>query len=87
MYKTMGIRGLYDGLEPLLFREVPFIMTKFLVFDTVRGLLFSLFPAAKETLNLSLLVSFLSGITAGEDLCVCVCVCVCVCLSGCEGNT
>lgn len=61
----MGFRGLYDGLEPLLFREVPFIMTKFLVFDAARSFLFSLFPAAKEAANASLLVSFLSGIAAG----------------------
>lgn len=61
----MGLRGLYDGLGPLLFREVPFIMTKFLVFDAARSALFSLFPAAKEAANASLLVSFLSGIAAG----------------------
>lgn len=65
MLATLGVRGIYDGLEPLLFREVPFIMTKFLVFEIVRGSLFSLFPAARETQTLSLAVSFLAGITAG----------------------
>ncbi|GAB5036555.1 mitochondrial phosphate carrier protein 2 [Nannochloropsis oceanica] len=65
MMAATGIKGLYDGLGPLLFREVPFIMTKFLVFEIVRGSLFSLFPAANEAPNLSLVVSFLAGIAAG----------------------
>lgn len=53
--------SLYDGLEPLLFREVPFIMTKFLVFDLTQSTLFHFFPAARETFGTSLLVSFAAG--------------------------
>lgn len=56
-----GVLSLYDGLEPLLFREVPFIMTKFLVFDLTQSTLFHLFPAARETFGTSLLVSFAAG--------------------------
>jgi len=60
-----GVMGLFDGLEPLLFREVPFQLTKFLVYDVAQSALFRLFPAAQESLNSSLMVSLVSGLIAG----------------------
>ena len=33
--QTDGFRGLYKGLAPLLLKEVPFVVTKFVVFDSV----------------------------------------------------
>lgn len=60
-----GWRSLYDGLEPLLFREVPFQLTKFIVYDAAQSAIFGLLPAAKEALGTSLAVSFFSGLVAG----------------------
>jgi solute carrier family 25 (mitochondrial phosphate transporter), member 3 len=40
-------------------------VTKFLVFDLAQNLLFQVFPAARESLNTSLVISFISGLVAG----------------------
>jgi len=61
-----GWAALYDGLLPLLVRQVLFGMVKFLVFDTAADAILSALPpsAADDTLT-SLGVSLLSGAIAG----------------------
>ena len=50
---------------PLLFKEIPFAMAKFSVFAVATDLLYEAFPAAKEDIQLSLLVSLAGGIIGG----------------------
>jgi len=57
--------ALFAGFTPLLFRQVLFGMAKFLVFDTFAALIFRRFPGLARTRRTALLVSLLSGATAG----------------------
>jgi len=61
-----GFPALYDGLIPLLVRQVLFGMVKFVVFDTAAdAILAALPPSASESVAASLAVSLLSGAIAG----------------------
>jgi len=61
-----GWLSLYDGLIPLLVRQVLFGMVKFLIFDTCAdAILGTLPPSAADDLAISLGVSLLSGLIAG----------------------
>ena len=61
-----GFESLYDGLIPLMIRQVLFGMVKFLVFDSASdAILAALPPNAGDDLGVSLGVSLLSGAIAG----------------------
>lgn len=61
-----GWASLYDGLIPLLVRQVLFGMVKFLIFDTCADYILGLLPAgASDDQLVSLGVSLLSGAIAG----------------------
>lgn len=61
-----GWASLYDGLIPLLIRQVLFGMVKFLIFDTCAdAILAALPPGAGESAAVALGVSLLSGAIAG----------------------
>jgi len=60
-----GIGALYDGFFTILARQVLFGMMKFLVFDYFGDFLFDIFPVLTEQVETQLLVSFISGATAG----------------------
>jgi len=61
-----GVESLYDGLIPLMIRQVLFGMCKFLVFDTASDAIFAVLPpGAGDDLAVSLGVSLLSGAIAG----------------------
>ncbi|KAG5189795.1 mitochondrial carrier domain-containing protein [Tribonema minus] len=65
IYEEEGMKGFYGGLSTLLFREMPFAIAKFLVFDLVRNALFEAFPLAQEGFLSSLALSLVSGMAAG----------------------
>ena len=61
-----GVASLYDGLIPLMIRQILFGMVKFLVFDTCAdAILAALPPGAADQAAVSLFVSLLSGAIAG----------------------
>merc|ERR1712107_322289 len=59
------VGSLFAGFAPLLFRQVLFGMAKFLVFDTFAAAVFRRFPHLKRKQSSALLVSLVSGATAG----------------------
>jgi solute carrier family 25 phosphate transporter 3 len=65
MVKEEGIGSLVNAIPIFLVRNVPYAMTKFLIFDLSTERLFETFPAAQEQLSLSLLVSLVGGILGG----------------------
>lgn len=64
--KTEGVSGLYKGLPPILFKQIPYTMTKFAVFETATEAFYKLIIPKKD-LNESqqLAVSLTGGIVAG----------------------
>ncbi len=61
-----GVVSLYDGLPPLMVRQVLFGMVKFVIFDSASdAILAALPPEAKQIEVVFLLVSLLSGAIAG----------------------
>jgi uncharacterized membrane protein YgcG len=65
MLKEGTLGELYAGLGPAVVGEIPFMMTKFAVFDAVSKAIYAIYPSASESVALSLTVSLLSGMTAG----------------------
>jgi len=60
-----GVESLVNTIPIFLFKNVPYAMTKFTVFDISTERLYQAFPAAQEELGLSLLVSLAGGIMGG----------------------
>jgi solute carrier family 25 phosphate transporter 3 len=60
-----GVRALYDGFSTILARQVLFGTMKFFVFDYFGDFLFDLFPVLTQQVETQLLVSLISGATAG----------------------
>ncbi len=48
LYAEGGIGLLYSALLPMLLRELPFTLTKFLVFDATTDLISAALPALQE---------------------------------------
>lgn len=65
MYKEEGLKSLFAAVPLFLGKEVPFAMAKFAVFDLSTIWLYQQFPAAREDLQLSLLVSLVGGTMGG----------------------
>jgi solute carrier family 25 (mitochondrial phosphate transporter), member 3 len=65
MTREEGIPSLFAAVPVFLAKEIPFAMAKFTVFDLSTAWMYSEFPAAKEDLQLSLLVSLLGGTLGG----------------------
>mmetsp|Transcript_15398 Transcript_15398/g.23289 ORF Transcript_15398/g.23289 Transcript_15398/m.23289 type:complete len:173 (-) Transcript_15398:215-733(-) len=63
--KDSGLGGYYDGLGAILFKEIPFALCKFAVFDLACQAIYDAYPAARETLSTALLVSVLGGSISG----------------------
>ena len=65
-YDEGGVAALYDGLLPLLIRQVLFGMVKFLVFDSCADAIFASMPMeAQDDALITVGVSLLSGAIAG----------------------
>jgi len=65
MIEEEGLSSLFSAVPPMLFKEVPFNIAKFLIFSLVTKLLYDSFPAAQEDIQLSLVVSLVGGMTGG----------------------
>ena len=57
---------LWDGLPTLMGRELPFGVTKLLVYASTQDALLSVFPAARERPLFALVVSLIAGLVAGS---------------------
>ena len=60
-----GAFSLLSAIPAFLLKEVPFACAKFAVFDYSTAQLYAMFPAAREDLKLSLLVSLVGGSFGG----------------------
>lgn len=60
-----GLASLYDGIWPLILRQVVFGMMKFYTFDAATASIFASFPALKAQVWTQLTVSLTAGLAAG----------------------
>jgi solute carrier family 25 phosphate transporter 3 len=60
-----GVFSLFSAVPAFLLKEIPFVIAKFTVFDLATDYLYDAFPAARENLQLSLLVSLAGGTLGG----------------------
>jgi len=65
MIAEEGFLSLFSAVPAFLFKEIPYNCAKFLVYDLSVSSLYDLFPAAREDLQLSLLVSIVGGCLGG----------------------
>ena len=65
MLKEEGIGSLIDAIPIFLIKNIPYAMTKFLIFDLSTERMYDAFPAAQEDIKLSLLVSLIGGVLGG----------------------
>jgi solute carrier family 25 (mitochondrial phosphate transporter), member 3 len=66
MLKEEGIGSLVNAIPVFLVRNIPYAMVKFLIFDLSTEWAYETYPAAQESLQLSLLVSLIGGIMGGS---------------------
>lgn len=67
MVAEEGISSLFSAVPAFMLKEIPFAMAKFTVFDISTAWMYDAFPAAREDLQLSLLVSLLGGTLGGTS--------------------
>ena len=65
MIQEEGVGTLFSAVPVFMAKEVPFAMAKFTVFDLSTAWMYENFPAAREDLQLSLLVSLIGGTMGG----------------------
>lgn len=65
MVKEEGTGTLFSAVPVFMAKEVPFAMAKFTIFDLSTAWMYENFPAAREDLQLSLLVSLVGGTIGG----------------------
>ena len=65
LYAEGGFATLYSALTPLLLRELPFSITKYLVYDTSTQAIAAAFPLSQEGPIASALLSLTGGLAAG----------------------
>lgn len=53
--------SLFSAVPAFLLKEIPFCIAKFTVFDVTTEMLYEAYPAAREDLQLSLLVTLAGG--------------------------
>lgn len=63
--QTEGLKGLYKGLPPILFKQVPYTMAKFGVFEKTSEVIYSYLPKEKMSAGQQLTVSLGGGIASG----------------------
>ncbi|GJQ14061.1 hypothetical protein GpartN1_g5852.t1 [Galdieria partita] len=68
--KEEGFMGLYKGLGPILFKQVPYTMAKFSVFETAQEVIYRTlrnigYPRESMSEGMQLVVSLNSGVLAG----------------------
>ena len=65
MEKLGRLGKLWDGFPTLLAREIPFGVTKLLVYAGTQNALLDFYPAARERPAFALVISLISGVAAG----------------------
>ncbi|KAL7576091.1 hypothetical protein ACA910_000872 [Epithemia clementina (nom. ined.)] len=65
MVREEGVWALFSAVPVFLLKEIPFAVAKFTVFDISTDFLYEQFPAAREVVQLSLLVSLAGGTIGG----------------------
>mmetsp|Transcript_20022 Transcript_20022/g.29684 ORF Transcript_20022/g.29684 Transcript_20022/m.29684 type:complete len:975 (-) Transcript_20022:56-2980(-) len=63
--KEEGGPSLFSAVPAFWLKEIPFAMAKFTVFDISTAMMYEAYPAAKEDIQLSLLVSLIGGTLGG----------------------
>lgn len=63
--KEEGLFSLFSAVPVFLAKEVPFAMAKFTIFDISTAYMYEQFPAAREDIQLSLLISLAGGTLGG----------------------
>lgn len=67
LIKEEGVGSLFDAIPIFLVKEIPYAMTKFVIFDLSTEYLYGAFPAAQEDLLLSLGISMAGGVVGGAS--------------------
>ena len=65
MMKNEGIGAFYAGFGPILFKQVPYTMAKFVVYEKVSELIFSKFPKEKMSNTVQTVSNLGAGLIAG----------------------
>ncbi|KAK4214004.1 mitochondrial carrier domain-containing protein [Rhypophila decipiens] len=65
MFKTEGLGAFYAGFGPILFKQVPYTMTKFVVYEKVAEAAFRVFPKKDLSDSMQTVVNLGSGLIAG----------------------
>jgi solute carrier family 25 phosphate transporter 3 len=65
MLKNEGIGAFYAGFGPILFKQIPYTMTKFVVFEKVSEAVFRSFPKEDLTDGMQTVANLGSGLMAG----------------------
>jgi solute carrier family 25 phosphate transporter 3 len=65
MLKQEGIGAFYAGFGPILFKQIPYTMTKFVVYEKVAEAVFRVFPKKDLSDGMQTVVNLGSGLMAG----------------------
>lgn len=65
LWEEGGLALLYSSLLPLLLRELPFTVTKFIVFDAATQAIIAAVPSAQESVGSAAAVALVAGAVAG----------------------
>lgn len=65
MLTTEGVGAFYAGFGPILFKQIPYTMAKFVVYEKVAEGIYSVFPKKDMSDGLQTVVNLGSGLTAG----------------------
>jgi solute carrier family 25 phosphate transporter 3 len=65
MLKTEGVGAFYAGFGPILFKQIPYTMAKFVVYEKVAEAVYSMYPKKNMSDGLQTTVNLGSGLVAG----------------------
>ncbi|KAK3386927.1 mitochondrial carrier domain-containing protein [Podospora didyma] len=65
MFRQEGLGAFYAGFGPILFKQIPYTMSKFVVFEKVSELVFGVFPKKDMSPSMQTVANLGSGLMAG----------------------
>ena len=65
MVEEEGLLSLFSSVPAWFVKEIPYNSIKFLFFDTSTEFMYEAYPAAREDIRLSLLISLIGGALGG----------------------
>jgi len=65
IFKTEGIGAFYAGFGPILFKQVPYTMAKFVVFEKVNEAIYKRVDKSQTSDGMQTVINLASGLTAG----------------------